>query len=399
MDDDLASWAPDADAEAGPVTVPVPASAAWRPGDEPGRRRFLDIGTLPLEADPLGELDVTLAYETWGELNEARDNAVYVAHAFTGDSHVTGPAEPGHLTAGWWNAMVGPGKPIDTDRWFVVSANVVGGCQGSTGPAHPHPEDGQPWGSRFPYVTVRDMVEAELRLTDHLGIDAWALVIGPSMGGMRAVEWAASHPRRVRAIGAVGTTAATTAEQIAWGAAQAAAIRLDPRFRYGDYYHAADGDGPHTGLGLARVIAHTTYRSEPELQARFGRAAQVGDVLQPDGFFTVESYLDHHADKLVRRFDANSYLRMVHAVNTHDVGRGRGGVRQALARYEGEALILAIDSDRLYPVSNAQALAAALPRSGGVTLLHSEIGHDGFLVDSPDMARAVSQLLDAVTRG
>ncbi|WNM24909.1 homoserine O-acetyltransferase MetX [Demequina capsici] len=394
MDDDYSSWVPDAEVEEG--LRPLPASAAWLPGDEPGRRQFLAIEGLPLESDPLGWIDVTLAYETWGHLNEARDNAVYVAHAFTGDSHVSGVAGDGHLTGGWWNGLVGPGRPIDTDRYFVVCANVVGGCQGTTGPAHPHPVDGLPWGSRFPWLTLRDMVQAEAHLADHLGVDSWALVIGPSMGGMRAVEWAATFPERVRAIGAVGTTAETTAEQIAWNAAQTAAIRLDPAFRGGDYYGAADGAGPYLGLGIARAIAHTTYRSEQELDARFGRRAQIGDPLAPDGMFAVESYLDHHADKLARRFDANSYLRMIHAVNTHDVGRGRGGLAAALAGFEGDALVIAIDSDRLYPLSNSERLAAALPGAVEVTVLHSDIGHDGFLVDSTGLNDAVEGLLRRV---
>ena len=386
------SWAPGAtDAH-----EPIPASSAWTPGDHPGDRRFVDIGWLPLEADPRGGLDVTLAYETWGKLNAARDNAVYVAHAFTGDSHVLGEAGPGHLTGGWWGSLVGPGKAIDTDRYFVVSANVVGGCQGTTGPAHPNPADGHPWGSEFPYVTLHDMVEAEARLADHLGIDAWALVIGPSMGGMRAVEWAASYPERVRAIGAIGATAATTADQIAWHAAQGAAIRLDPGFRGGDYYDAAPGEGPHAGLGIARAIAHTTYRSAPELNARFGRAEQEGDIMRPEGVFAVESYLDHHAGKLARRFDANTYLRMLHALNSHDVGRGRGGIDTALADFDGEALVIAIDSDRLYPLADSERLAAALPRSGGVTLLHSEVGHDGFLVEGSGLDDAVAGVLGRV---
>jgi homoserine O-acetyltransferase len=381
----------DADAREG--YAPIPASAAWRPGDPVGQRKFLDIGTLPLEADPLGSLDVTLAYQTWGELNDARDNAIYVAHAFTGDSHVYGPAVDGHLTAGWWNGLVGPGKPIDTERYFVVSANVVGGCQGTTGPAHPHPLDGRPWGSRFPWVTLRDMVEAEVRLTDYLGIDAWALIVGPSMGGMRALEWAATYPERVRAIGAVGTTAATTAEQIAWGRAQALAITLDPAFQGGDYYEAGDHGGPHRGLGIARSIAHTTYRSEQELDRRFGRDVQLGNPLSHHGQFTVESYLQHHGEKLARRFDANTYLRMIHAVNTHDVGRGRGSIDEALAGYRGEALVVAIDSDRLYPLPNSERIAAALPQVN-LTVLHSDIGHDGFLVESSGLNAAVESTLE-----
>ncbi|MFW7413857.1 homoserine O-acetyltransferase MetX [Demequina sp. SO4-18] len=357
------------------------ATAAWRPGDPVGHRRFLEIEALPLEADPLGSIDVSLAYETWGELNEAKDNAVYVAHAFTGDSHVMGDAEPGHPSPGWWPGIVGPGKAIDPDRHFIVCANVVGGCQGTTGPAHPHPEDGKPWGSRFPWVTVRDMVAAEVRLADALGIDRWRMVLGPSLGGLRALEWAASYPERVQSIGVIGATAATTADQIAWGSAQAQAIRLDPDFNDGDYYDTERG--PHRGLALAREIAHTTYRTSAELEARFGRDVQHGDPLTPDGQFAVQSYLAHHGNKLVDRFDANSYLRMIHAVDTHDVGRERGGAKQALSHFEGQALVVAVDSDRLYTVEDAHLTAAALPRNPEATVLHATSGHDSFLANWP----------------
>ena len=260
------------------------------------------------------------------------------------------------------------------------------------------------------------MVAAEVRLTDALGIDAWLLMLGPSMGGMRTLEWAATYPSRVRSIAAVVTRSATTAEQIAWGAAQTAAIRADARFACGDYYDAADGEGPHVGLGIARMIAHTTYRSEPELHARFGRTVQVdsavqvdddgipGDILRgPDqpgaGHYAIESYLAHHAEKLARRFDANTYLRSVHAVNTHDVGRGRGGTVAALAAFTGPALVAAVDSDRLYPLSHSQELADALPGCEGVDLLHSDVGHDGFLVESAALNALVEGLLVRVEAG
>ncbi|WP_084125507.1 homoserine O-acetyltransferase [Demequina sp. NBRC 110054] len=387
MDDDgieTDAWA--ADKGPGPG-APIPATAAWREGDHPGRRQFLPLGDLPLEADPMGILPgAVLAYETWGELNAAKDNAVYIAHALTGDSHVFGPAEPGHHTGGWWNAMVGPGRPIDPARHYIVSANVIGGCQGSTGPASPHPEDGLPWGSRFPYVTMRDMVSAEILLADHLGIDKWRLMAGPSMGGMRALEWAAMVPERVGAISPVGSTGATTADQIAWSTSQIAAILADPRFRDGDYYGAADGDGPHVGIGIARMIAHTTYRSAGELNDRFDRSYQGDtDPLGKGGLFSVQSYLEHHARKLARRFDANTYVALARAIQSHDVGRGRGGVETALARYQDPALVIAIDSDRLYPMQNSQRLDAALSGSDGIKVVHSPVGHDGFLVEAAQM--------------
>ncbi|WNM24916.1 homoserine O-acetyltransferase [Demequina capsici] len=387
MDDDgieTDAWA--ADEGPGPG-APIPASAAWRVGDHPGRRQFVTIGDLPLESDPLGVLpDAVMAYETWGELNAAKDNAVYIAHALTGDSHVFGPSEPGHHTGGWWNAMVGPGKPIDPARHYIVSANVIGGCQGSTGPASAHPDDGQPWGSRFPYVTMRDMVNAEIAVTDHLGIDRWRLIAGPSMGGMRALEWTVMAPERTGAIAPVGSTAATTADQIAWSTSQIAAILADPRYRAGDYYDAADGDGPHIGIGIARMIAHTTYRSAGELNDRFDRNYQGdSDPLGKGGLFSVQSYLEHHARKLARRFDANTYVALARAIQSHDVGRGRGGVETALARYTDPALVIAIDSDRLYPMQNSQRIDAALSGSQGIKVVHSPVGHDGFLVEAAQM--------------
>lgn len=380
-------------------TSPIPASGAWREGDHPGRRQFFELGDLELDIDPLGVLaGVRIAYETWGELNAAGTNAVYIAHALTGDSHATGPAEPGHRTGGWWPALVGSGKPINTDKYFVVSANVVGGCQGSTGPASPHPDDGKPWGSRFPYVTIRDMVRAEIALTHHLGVTSWRMIMGPSMGGMRALEMALMAPALVQSLGLLGTCAATTADQLAWNTSQLAAIRADPRFAQGDFYDAADGEGPHIGMGIARMIAHTTYRSGSELTSRFGRAVQ-SDVepLGGRGQYAVESYLRHHADKLARRFDANTYLRLVEAMCSHDVGRGRGGVREALSTVTVPAMVMAVDTDRLYPTSDSQLLAEALPGAPGVTLMSSAIGHDGLLVDSPELTEIIRDFVDSVT--
>lgn len=395
MDDDEIesdAWA----ADPGPATdVPFPASAAWREGDNPGRRKFIDIGDLPLEVDSSGVLpNVRLAYETWGELNDAGDNAVYLAHALTGDSHVSGPAGDGHHTGGWWNSMVGPGRPIDTDRFFVVCANVIGGCQGSTGPSSAHPSDGKPWGSRFPYLTLRDMVSAEIALTEHLGISSWRLVTGPSLGGMRALEWALMAPDRVRAIAPVGATAASTADQIAWSSIQLAAIRADPKFRGGDYYEAADGDGPHVGMGIARMVGHATYRSEGELASRFGRSFQEGEnPLGGGGRFAIQSYLEHHARKLARRFDANTYVILSQAIQSHDVGRGRGGLEKALASIAVPALVVAVDSDRLYPVHNSEFLDSHLPGSNGVKIVHSDVGHDGFLVESAQLDAHMAEFI------
>ncbi|MDR1151474.1 MAG: homoserine O-acetyltransferase [Bifidobacteriaceae bacterium] len=366
-----------------------PASGAWREGDPPGHRQFAEIGPVLLERG--GLLDVRLAYETWGTLNDSRDNAVLVLHALTGDSHIRGPAGPGHPTAGWWTELIGPGAPIDTDRWFVVAPNILGGCQGSTGPASPAP-DGRPYASRFPYLTIRDTVAAELVLTDRLGIDRWALVIGGSLGGHRVLEWAAMAPDRVNAIVPIATGAQTTADQIAWAHAGLQAIRADPAFRGGDYYDAPPGGGPHVGLGIARQIAHTTYRSAEELDARFGREAQgVEEPLGGGGRFAVQSYLDHQGAKLPPRFDANSYVVLTEAMLSHDLGRGRSGVEAALAAIPAPALVVAVDSDRLFLPDLAEVIADGLPRGGRVHTVHSAYGHDGFLIEFAQLAPLIAR--------
>ena len=371
--------------------APVPATAAWREGDDVGRRRFVDLGPVELEAG--GRLPaVRLAYETWGTLSPTGDNAVLVMHALTGDSHVTGPAGPGQPTAGWWSSLVGPGAPIDTDRYFVVAPNVLGGCQGSTGPSSIAP-DGKPWGGRFPHLTVRDQVAVEIALTDALGIGSWALVVGGSLGGLRALEWAASVPNRVRAIAAIATSAQTSGDQIAGFHTQLGAIRADPRFAEGDYYDAPDGEGPHVGLGIARQIAHASYRSARELDERFGRIPQAAEDPLGGGRFAVQSYLDHHGDKLARRFDANTYVVLTRTMITHDLGRDRGGVEAALASITARALVVAIDSDRLFPASQSERIAAGIPGAGPVLTIRSDFGHDGFLIEENQVGAAVAEFL------
>ena len=373
---------------------PPPATGAWREGDHPGRRVFIDIGDVTLAS---GEVipNVRVAYRTWGELNSARNNAVYICHALTGDSHVTGPAEDGHLTGGWWDGLVGPGAPVDTDQWFVVCANVLGGCQGTTGPSS-LASDGTAWGSRFPVVTVPDMVEVELRLMDALGIPSWALMLGPSLGGMRVLEWMVAHPDRVRSGLVLGTTAAVTADQIGTHATQIAAIQADPNFMGGDYYDRPAGAGPHTGMGIARRIAHLTYRSESELDLRFGRSPQAGERPDVGGRFAVESYLDHQADKLSRRFDANTYIALTQAMSLFDIGEGRGGVGEALATVQGPLTVVAIDSDRLFPVRLQEALVAATPSARPLDMVRSPYGHDGFLVEKDQVGRIVRDALQVV---
>jgi homoserine O-acetyltransferase/O-succinyltransferase len=374
-----------------PARPPVPASSAWRSGDPVGGRRFADLGPFALESG--GRLPaVRLAYETWGTLNEEGTNAVLVLHALTGDSHVIGDADEAHPTPGWWSSMVGPGAPIDTDEWFVVAPNVLGGCQGSTGPSSLAP-DGRPWGSRFPLLTVRDQVAAEVRLADLLGVDTWALVIGASMGGLRVLEWAASEPQRVEAFAAIATAAQTSGDQIASFHTQLAAITADPRFRGGDYYDAPHGEGPHAGLGLARQIAHQTYRSAYELDERFGRIPQGGEDPLEGGRFAVQSYLDHHGDKLTRRFDANTYVTLTRSMITHDLGRDRGGVEAALATITARGLVIAFDTDRLFPPAQSERIAAGVPGAGPVRTVHSDYGHDGFLIEEDQVGQHVTAFL------
>jgi homoserine O-acetyltransferase len=290
---------------------------------------------------------------------------------------------------------VGPGAPIDSDEWFVVCANVLGGCQGTTGPASAAP-DGSPWGSRFPVVTVPDMVEVERRVMEHLGIDSWALMLGPSLGGMRVLEWMAAYPDRVRSGLVLGTTPAVTADQIGTHATQIAAIEADPAFRGGDYYDAAPGQGPHVGMGVARRIAHLTYRSEGELSLRFGRDPQGDEDPMSGGRFAVESYLDHQADKLARRFDANTYVGLTRAMSLFDVGEGRGGTAEALASLRSPLTVVGLDSDRLFPLRLQEELVAATPSARPLHIVRSPYGHDGFLVEKEQVGDIVREALSSV---
>lgn len=345
-----------------------------------GILRHLNTGAYTFETGATLP-QIVLGYETWGTLNKDASNAVFVAHALTGDSHV---ARGASSEAGWWDGFVGPGKTVDTERYFVVAANMVGGCSGSTGPASPDPT-GKAWGSRFPFTTIKDSVRLEARLADALGIQVWHTVLGGSLGGARALEWAVEFPERVRNCVVVAATAESSAEQIAFAQAQTAAIRLDPDFAGGDYYE--NESVPSAGLGIARRIAHITYRTAAELDVRFGRAPQgtekpVVGAGKDRGRYQVESYLDHQADKLVSRFDANSYVVLTEALMSHDVARGHGSVQAALGRLGAvKFLVGAVDSDRLYWPEQSELLARSLPNPSKVHYITSPIGHDGFLTD------------------
>ncbi|OJX73912.1 homoserine O-acetyltransferase [Leifsonia sp. 71-9] len=374
-----------------------PASGAWKETDPPAGRRFAGIGPFSFES---GESlpYVRVAYETWGELSPTGDNAVLVLHALTGDAHAVGPSGPGQPTAGWWSGIIGPGKAIDTDRWFVVVPNMLGGCQGTTGPASIAP-DGAEWGPRFPFTTIRDQVNAQAAFADVLGIDRWAAVVGGSMGGMQALEWAVSFPERVERLAVLAAPPFSTADQIALNSVQIEAVRTDPLHRGGVYYDAGDGDGPHQGLALARRMALLNYRSPSELNARFERTWQSGiSPLGGGGRFAVESYLDFHGNKFTRRFDANSYITLVQAMNSHDVGRDRGGVAAALSRVTARTLVLGVDSDRLFPVEGQEVIASHLPDTidGRVpVVIRSDFGHDGFLIEDDAVSEHLRRLFAA----
>jgi len=338
-------------------------TGAWLENHAPGDRLFIHIGDLLLEDGETLE-DVTIAYQSWGSLNEQGDNAILVNHALTGWADING----------WWPSMVGPGLPFDSDKYFVVCPNVIGGCQGSTGPSSIAP-DGARYGSRFPSLTIRDMVAAEVAFSDGLGIKKYQLAVGPSLGGMRSLEWAVQLPERVGAICTIGSSAVATGDQIGTCSIQIRAIKTDPHFYGGDYYDKAQG--PIEGMGIARRIAHLTYRTEAEMDVRFGRELQ-GDET---GRYAVESYLDHQANKLAHRFDANTYIALTEAMNSHDIGRGRGGVVAALSGITIPVIAVAIDSDRLFPVRLAAEIAELAPLAAPLVTISSPFGHDGFLVE------------------
>jgi homoserine O-acetyltransferase len=380
----------------------LPVTGAWRSGDPPGRRCFHRLPVdRPFALEGGGLLDgVELAYETWGELAPDGGNAVLVCHALTGDSHAAGGLGEGHRTPGWWSGMIGPGRVLDTDRYFVVCVNALGGCQGTTGPASPHPADGQPWASRFPVVSIRDMVRTQAAVADHLGVRQWLTVIGGSMGGMQVLEWGVMYPDRVRSLVPIATAAAASAQQIGWWSAGRRAIRMDSRWRGGEYYDAEPGDGPHEGLATARIMSMMTFRSDDVFEARFGR-----EVVEPiDGFslwqrFQVERYLEYQGDKLVRRFDANSYLALTKAMDLHDLARGRNGFDGAFARLRAPLLSVGVSSDILYPAHQSREIAELAKRAGAPASyeeLDSPHGHDAFLIEIDQLGGVVRQFLDSV---
>jgi homoserine O-acetyltransferase len=384
-------------------SAPAPTVAAGSVGMI--ETRYLDLPD-PVALDCGRELHpVRIAYETYGALSPRRDNVIMVCHALSGDAHAAGfskaaadestrdgfGAEDRDGAAGkglgWWDGMIGPGKAFDTDRYFVISTNLLGGCRGTTGPSSLHPATGKPYGSDFPVITVADMVRAQRAFLDAFGIERLAVVAGGSLGGMQAFEWAIRYPDEVDAIVAIASTHALHPQGVAWNAIARDAIMRDPTWRGGDYY--GTGQRPDAGMGLARMIGHITYLSATALSDKFARRLQFADdirytVTEPE--FEVESYLRHQADSFVRRFDANTYLYTSRALTYFDLARqyGRGSLTRALQGVSARALLIAFSSDWLYPPSGSQELEAALRAVGKRVELHvidAPYGHDCFLLE------------------
>jgi homoserine O-acetyltransferase len=357
------------------------------------------IEPLPLDSGAT-LAPVTLAYETYGTLNQRGDNAILLLHALSGDSHAAGRYRYDDRKPGWWETMVGPGRPFDTNRYFIICSNVLGGCQGSTGPSSINPATGKPYATSFPVITIGDMVRAQTRLIDDLGIDSLLAVAGGSMGGFQALEWATAYPERVRSAVLLASSARSATQTIAWNSIGRRAIMSDPRWRDGHYY----GDEPPTdGLAVARMVGHVTYLSDVSLEQKFGRRLQhrgeASFTLESE--FAVESYLDYQGESFNARFDANSYLYITKAMDYWDLPGRYGTLEQALARSQAAFLLLSFSSDWLYPTSESAWIADTLrqlDRRVEHVDLPSQAGHDAFLVDYEAQAPIISDFLASIER-
>ena len=354
--------------------------------------RFTQVATqdYPLQLTRGSALtDVEVAYETYGMLSPDKDNAILLCHALTGDSH---PAA--HFSGdreGWWEDLVGPGQLLDTDRFYIICSNVLGGCRGTTGPASPEPGGRRPYGPRFPEVTIRDMVQVQKRLLDQLAISHLVMVVGGSMGGMQALEWATTYPEFASGVIVIAAPGYATAQAIAYSEVGRQAIRLDPEYKGGDYY---GGVGPVQGLSIARALGMITYQSEESMTRKFSRRVR-------NGRFEIENYLEYQGECLVKRFDANSYLCLIRAIDLFDLGDDRPSYTAALAAIKAKLLVVGVSSDILYPAHQQRELATALARQGvKVTFreIESAHGHDGFLIDFPVLAELLSPFIESLTK-
>lgn len=341
---------------------------------------------------------ITLAYETYGELNADKSNAVLIFHALSGDAHAAGFHTPEDRKPGWWDDMIGPGKGFDTDKYFVICSNIIGGCQGSTGPSSVNSKTGKPYGLQFPIITIGDMVRAQRRLIDHLGIKRLLAVAGGSMGGMQALEWLTRYPDALRSAVVIATTPVLSAQAIAFGAVGRHAVQADPDFKNGAYYGDAS---PAHGLAIARMLGHITYLSDESMRSKFGRTLRDSSHYSFDlgSEFSVETYLDYQGEKFVHRFDANSYLYITKAIAYFDIAAAHGSLDNAMSKVKSKVMVLSYSSDWLYPPYQSEVVTYALMRQHkDVTYcnIQSEYGHDAFLLETRVMKKIVDGFLDHV---
>jgi len=379
---------------------PHPDRPAWEQPDSVGIVKTESFTFAeppdPMPLDSGGKLGpITLAYETYGELDQHKRNAVLLCHALSGDAHVAGYHSPDDRKPGWWDAMVGPGKAFDTRRYFVICPNCIGGCQGSTGPNSVNPATGRRYARGFPVVTMADMVRAQKHLIDHLGIQTLLTVVGGSMGGMQVLEWAINYPDRVWSAIPIATTPRLTAQGIAFNVVGRQAILADPSYRDGDYYDAAP---PNTGLAIARMLGHITYLSDASMREKFGRELRDRDdySYEFDVDFQVESYLQYQGQAFTERFDANSYLYITRAMDYFDLVAKHGSLAAALRGTLAHFLIIAFSSDWLYPPYQSKEIVSAL-RACRAHCAYYEIpstyGHDAFLLEKDRITRVISDFL------
>ncbi len=366
------------------------------------KTEYFTLGYPPNEMTPErgGRLGpVTLAYETYGELSRERDNAVLVLHALSGDAHAAGYHAPGDLKPGWWDIMIGPGKAIDTDRYFVICSNILGSCMGSTGPSSINPRTGRPYGLAFPMITIGDMVRAQKALVDDLGIERLLCVIGGSIGGMQVLEWCVRYPDKVLSAVPLATTTRHSALAIAFNEVARQAVMADPNWAGGDYY---GGKKPEPGLSVARMIGHITYLSEEAMRRKFGRRGLKPEVELHPGFapdFQVESYLRHQGGKFVKRFDANSFLYITKAADHFDLEQryGAGSAVKAFSKAKARFLVVSFTSDWLYPTYQSRAMVRAMKKNHldvSFCELESDWGHDAFLLPNPKLTDLIRGFLD-----
>jgi homoserine O-acetyltransferase len=338
---------------------------------------------------------ITLAYETYGELNEARDNAILVVHALSGDAHAAGYHHARDKQPGWWDIMIGPGKGFDTRKYFLICSNIIGGCKGSTGPGSIDPCTGRPYGLSFPMVTVRDWVDTQKALIEHLGIKRLLGVVGGSTGGMQVLQWVVSYPDMVRLAIPIATTSKLSAQAIAFNEVGRLAIQSDPNWREGDYYGKAV---PRRGLSIARMIGHITYLSDRSMHQKFGRRLQdksdYGYDFRTD--FQVESYLRYKGNHFVNRFDANSYLYITKAMDYFDLTQAYGSLEKAFAECKTRFLVISFSSDWLFPTYQSKEIVSALRRVHAdaiFTEIQTDYGHDAFLLESQQLSSLITNFL------